>query len=222
MGTSLEQIAICVERGKISKASPFPSDLKGQDGADELTKQALAEGVSPQELLTKGLVVGMQRIGEKFRDNKVFVPDVLMAAKAMQTAMKHLKPFFTSGEVQRKGIFLVCAVFGDLHHIGKNLVSMIVEGSGWQVVDVGIDVPAGKFLKAIEEHKECAVGLSTLLTTTMANMEKIVKEIKAKHPTIKIIVGGAPLTHDLAKSIGADHYAADPQGAVEYLNSLAA
>jgi len=171
-GTSLEQIAICVERGKISKASPFPSDLKGQDGADELTRQALSEGVLPQELLTRGLVVGMQRIGEKFRDNKAFIPDVLMAAKAMQTAMKHLKPFFTSGEVQRKGILVIGTVFGDLHDIGKNLVSMIVEGSGWQVIDVGIDVPTEKFLKAVDEHKECTVGLSTLLTTTVVNMEK--------------------------------------------------
>lgn len=222
MSTLLEQIAICVERGKINKASPFPGDLKGQDGADELTKQALDQGVAPQDLLTKGLVVGMQRIGVKFRDNKVFVPDVLMAAKAMHTAMKHLKPFFTSGEVQRKGTFVLGTVFGDLHDIGKNLVSMMVEGSGWQVIDLGIDVPGEKFVKAVEEHKDCAVGLSALLTTTMVNMEKTVKEIKAKHPSVKILVGGAPLTHAFAKSIGADHYAADPQGAVEYLNSLAA
>jgi methanogenic corrinoid protein MtbC1 len=222
MAVSLEQIAICVERGKINKASPFPSDLKGQDGADELTAQALREGVNPQELLTRGLIVGMQRIGEKFRDNKVFVPEVLLAAKAMQTAMKHLRPFFLSGAVKRKGKFVIGTVSGDLHDIGKNLVAMMVEGSGWEVIDLGIDVTTEKFLGAVEQHAGCALGLSALLTTTMVNMEKIVKAVKDKHPSVKVLVGGAPLSSEFAKSIGADCYSPDPQGAVDYLNALAA
>ena len=221
MAVSLEQIAVCVERGKINKASPFPSDLKGQDGADELTAQALKEGVDPQELLTKGLILGMQRIGEKFRDNKVFVPEVLLAAKAMQTALKHLRPHFLSGAVKRKGKFVVGTVTGDLHDIGKNLVAMMVEGSGWEVIDLGVDVSIEKFLGAVDQNPGCALGLSALLTTTMVNMKKIIQAAREKHPSIKVLVGGAPLSSDFAKSIGADCYSPDPQGAVEFLNSLA-
>jgi methanogenic corrinoid protein MtbC1 len=222
MSELLNKIAVCVERGKINAASPYPPDLKGQDGADELTQKALKEGITPQQVLSEGLVIGMRNIGVKFRDNKVFVPDVLMAAKSMSAGMKHLKPFFASGAVQRKGVFIMGTVAGDLHDIGKNLVTMIIEGAGFEVVDLGVDVPTDKFLKAIEEHPAAYVGLSALLTTTMINMEKTVKAIKAAHPKTKVLVGGAPLTQDFAKSIGADCYSADPQGAVDYLNKIAA
>jgi methanogenic corrinoid protein MtbC1 len=160
----------------------------------------------------------MQIVGVKFRENKVFVPEVLMAAKAMSAGMKHLKPYFQSGAVKRKGVFIIGTVMGDLHDIGKNLLGMIVEGAGWQVVDLGIDVPATKFIAAIDEYPGAFVGLSCLLTTTMLNMEKIVTEIKATRPDTKILIGGAPVTDDFRKRIGADWYSPDPQGAVEYLN----
>ena len=222
MSTILEQIADCVERGKINKASPYPPALKGQDGADELTAAAIAQNIAPNDILAQGLVVGMQKIGVRFRENKVFVPDVLMAARAMSAGMKHLKPFFASGAATRKGTFIIGTVAGDLHDIGKNLVSMMVEGGGWEVVDLGVDVSTEKFLKAIEDHPHAAVGLSALLTTTMINMEKTVKEIKAKFPAVTVVVGGAPLTQAFADKIGADSYSADPQGAVEYLNKKAA
>jgi methanogenic corrinoid protein MtbC1 len=217
MNDILSQIATCVERGKISAAAPFPPDMKGQDGADELTKLALSQGISPQELLSKGLVVGMFNVGEKFRLNKVFIPDVLMAAKAMYAGMKHLKPFFQSGEVKRKGTFVIGTVSGDLHDIGKNLVAMIVEGGGWEVVDLGVDVPIEKFVKAVGQHPGCSVGISTLLTTTMMNMEKTTKELSSKFPGIRVIVGGAPLSKEFADKIGAG-YSPDPQGAVSFLN----
>jgi methanogenic corrinoid protein MtbC1 len=218
MSDLISQIATCVERGKISAAAPFPADLKGQNGADELTAQALSQGISPQEVLSKGLVVGMYNVGEKFRLNKVFIPDVLMSAKAMYAGMKHLRPFFTSGQVRRRGTFVVGTVAGDLHDIGKNLVAMIVEGGGWEVVDLGVDVSVDKFVKAVEQHPGCSVGLSTLLTTTMMNMEKITRELSAKFPGIRVIVGGAPLTKEFADKIGAG-YSADPQGAVHFLDS---
>lgn len=218
----LNQIATCVERGKINASSPYPPDMKGQDGADELTKKAIDEGVDPNDVLQKALVVGMEKIGVKFKENKVFVPDVLMAAKAMGTAMVHLKPFFQSGQVQRKGTFVIGTVQGDLHDIGKNLVAMIVEGGGWEIVDLGTDVSAEKFLEAVESHPGCSVGMSALLTTTMVNMENAVKTIKGKSPDTKVLVGGAPLTQEFCEKIGADCYSADPQGAVEYLNSVAA
>ncbi len=222
MSETLSQIAMCVERGKINAASPYPPDLKGQDGADELTKKALADGVPAGDILQQGLVTGMAVVGKKFRENKVFVPEVLMAAKAMSTAMAHLKPYFDSGAVARKGVFVVGTVSGDLHDIGKNLVAMIIEGAGYEVVDLGVDVSPEKFLAAVDKHPNCAVGLSALLTTTMVNMEKIVKAVKEKHPKVKVVVGGAPLTQEFADKIGADGYSADPQGAVDFLNAQAA
>jgi methanogenic corrinoid protein MtbC1 len=222
MSELLEQLAVCVERGKINAASAYPPDLKGQDGADELAKKALDEGVPAEDVLSKGLVIGMQRIGVKFRDNKVFVPDVLMAAKAMSAGMAHLKPFFQSGQVKRKGVFVLGTVAGDLHDIGKNLVSMMVEGGGWEVVDLGVDVATDKFIDAVKQRPGCAVGLSALLTTTMINMQKTVTELKQKCPDTKVLVGGAPLTQEFCNKIGADCYSPDPQGAVQYLDTLAA
>ena len=216
----LAKIAHCVEFGKINEASPYPPDMKGQLGADELTKQAIEAGANPDEVLKQGLVVGMEKIGVKFRENKVFVPQVLMSAKAMSTAMEHLKPFFQSGAVQRKGVFIIGTVAGDLHDIGKNLVSMMVEGSGYEVVDLGTDVSAQKFIEAIKQHPGSYVGLSALLTTTMVNMEKIVNDIKAELPDTRILIGGAPVTEDFKVQINADYYSPDPQGAVDYLNSV--
>lgn len=217
----LHQISVCVERGKVNQSAPFPPDMKDQPGADELTRQALDEGVSADRVLAEGLVPGMERIGIKFRENKVFVPEVLMAAKAMSAGMNHLRPFFQSGEVKRKGKFIVGTVMGDLHDIGKNLLGMIVEGAGWEVIDLGIDVPAQKFLETLKENPGAFIGLSCLLTTTMLNMEKIVQEIKAELPDTKILIGGAPVTEEFKTKIGADYYSPDPQGAVDFLNQQA-
>ena len=137
--------------------------------------------------------------------------------------MQHaLKPFFQSGDVQRKGVFVIGTVAGDLHDIGKNLVSMMVEGSGYEVVDLGTDVSSQKFIDAIKEHPGCFVGLSALLTTTMVNMEKIVNDIKAEIPDVKILIGGAPVSEDFKEKITADYYSPDPQGAVDFLNSIVA
>ena len=218
----LEKIAYCVEFGKINKISPYPPDMKGQDGADELTRQALEQGISADDLLKKALIVGMEKIGVKFRENKVFVPQVLMSAKAMHTAMEHLKPFFQSGSVKRKGIFIIGTVAGDLHDIGKNLVSMMIEGNGWEVIDLGTDVKSEKFIEAIKAHPGCTVGLSALLTTTMPNMEKTVRDLKTQLPDVKVIIGGAPVNDNFRAKIGADFYSPDPQGAVDFLNKLVA
>lgn len=219
MSELLERIAECIEFGKINKAAPYPPQMKGQDGADELTSQALKEGISASRILTEGLMVGMEKVGIKFRENKVFVPQVLMSAKAMNTAMVHLKPFFLSGEVKQKGTFIIGTVEGDLHDIGKNLVSMMVEGNGWKVVDLGTDVKAEQFVNAVRENPGAYVGLSALLTTTMVNMDKITKTIKQEFPNVNVAVGGAPLNDEFRKKIGADIYSPDPQGLVEYLNS---
>lgn len=190
------------------------------DGADEITQQLISEGVDPQRILTEGLMPGMERTGIKFRENKIFVPQVLMSAKAMNTAMVHLKPFFLSGAARQKGTFIIGTVEGDLHDIGKNLVSMMVEGNGWKVVDLGVDIKAEKFIAALREHPGAVVGLSALLTTTMMNMERITKAIKAELPATVVVVGGAPVTASFCGQIGADGYARDPQGLVEFLNNL--
>jgi len=218
MNKLLTKLAECVEFGKINIASPYPPQMKGQEGADEITRRALEEGVNPQDILSKGLMPGMERIGVKFRENKVFVPQVLMSAKAMSTAMIHLKPHFLSGAAKQKGTFIIGTVLGDLHDIGKNLVGMMVEGNGYKVIDLGTDVGSDKFIAALKENPGAVVGLSALLTTTMASMEKITKEIKDALPDTLVTIGGAPVNNEFCLKIGADNYSPDPQGVVEYLN----
>jgi 5-methyltetrahydrofolate--homocysteine methyltransferase len=220
MNEIIDKLSTCIEFGKINQKSPYPPSMRGEVGADELTKQALEEGIKPTEILEQGLIPGMNAVGLKFSQGKVFVPEMLMAAKAMSTAMVHLKPYFQSGEVKRKGTFIIGTVFGDLHDIGKNLVAMTIEGAGWEVIDLGVDVKAETFLETLEKHPNSTVGISALLTTTMANMESVVKMLKEKYPATKILVGGAPLNADFCTKIGADFYSRDPQGAVAYLNNL--
>lgn len=220
MDELLERISRCVEFGKSDKSSPYPPDMKGQDGADELTRQALESGIKPGDILDKALIPAMSLVGDKFSRKIIYVPQMLMAAKAMNSAMKHLKPFFQSGETKRKGKFIIGTVSGDLHDIGKNLVAMMIEGNGWEVIDLGVDVSTDKFLKAIAENPDAVIGLSALLTTTMENMKKTVAAIRENYSGSKILVGGAPVTMDFCISIGADFYSPDPQGVVNYLNQL--
>jgi methanogenic corrinoid protein MtbC1 len=219
MNELFEKIAYCVEFGKVNKQTPIPPEMKGEDGADELTKQALEQGAEAGEILQKALIIGMERVGVKFRNNKVFVPQVLMSAKSMSAATVHLKPHFDSGNIKRKGKFVIGTVAGDLHDIGKNIVAMMIEGGGWEVINLGTDVKTEVFLSSIEKNPGCVVGMSALLTTTMGSMENTVKVIKEKFPDQIILIGGAPVNNNFREKIGADYYAADPQGAVEYLNT---
>ena len=222
MESIIDKLGEAVEFGKVDKNSPYPPNMKGQDGADELAKEALDTGVAPTSILTDALVPAMDRVGQKFSANKIFVPQMLMSAKAMGAAMNHLKPFFQSGAVKTKGTFIIGTVKGDLHDIGKNLVAMMVEGGGWTIIDLGVDVNEDTFNQTVAENPGAIVGLSALLTTTMANMEEIVQKIKASNPDTKVIVGGAPLNDDFCTKIGADFYSPDPRGAVEYLNTCVA
>jgi methanogenic corrinoid protein MtbC1 len=216
----LKKLLEAVEVGKVDRKSPYPPQLRDQDGAYELAGKALEQGIKPDEILEGALIPAMAIVGNKFSQKEIYVPQMLMSAKAMGAAMLHLKPFFQSGETKRKGTFIIGTVTGDLHDIGKNLVSMMVEGGGWEVIDLGVDVGPEKFIKAIEEKPYAIIGLSALLTTTMENMRIIVSEIKAKYADAKILVGGAPVTQDYCNKIGADFYSPDPQGAVNYLNNL--
>lgn len=221
MNDLIAAIAECIERGKVDVRSPHPPDMKGQEGAAELTNQALERKLSARRILSEGLIKGMFRVGEKFRKNEIYLPDVLMAAKAMAAAMAPLRPFFQSGEVTYKGKIVMGTVCGDLHDIGKKVVSLIFEGGGWNVIDCGVDVSTEGFLEAIKKNNPEAVGLSVLLTTTMISMEKATRAIKAEYPEVTVLVGGAPVTKEYAERIGADFTSPDPQGALDYLNRVA-
>lgn len=217
----LEKLSEAVELGKVDFKSPFPPQLRGMDGASELTIKLLETGTSPQQILEEALVPAMYRVGKKFSENKVFVPQMLMSAKAMGASMVQLKPFFTSGEIKTKGTFIIGTVIGDLHDIGKNLVAMMVEGAGWTVIDLGVNVSSSKYIETLKNNPGAVVALSALLTTTMVNMGEIVADIKAQIPEAKVFIGGAPVDNDFCKKIGADFYAPDPQGVVSQLNKLA-
>lgn len=214
----IQNIAQCIEAGKINQASPYPPAMNGQPGADEFTQQALEASFSVEEILEQGLMAGMDKVGHAFREGTIFVPQVLMSARAMSAAMEHLKPHFASGASERKGTFIIGTVEGDLHDIGKNLVAMMAEGNGYEVVDLGVDVKADTFIETAKQHPGSVIGLSCLLTTTMPNMELIVKAIKAYDPSQVVCIGGAPVHQAFCEQIGADSYTPDPQGAVEFLD----
>jgi len=222
MNEIIEKLLEAVELGKVDQKSPFPPQLRGQDGSSELTLKAIEMGIDPQEILDKALILAMEHVGKKFAENKIFVPQMLMSAKAMGASMVQLKPFFASGAVKTKGTFIIGTVKGDLHDIGKNLVAMMVEGGGFTILDLGVDVSAERFIDALDKNPGAFVGLSALLTTTMVNMGEIVSKIKEVKPETKILVGGAPVNEEFCKKIGADHYSPDPQGAVNYLNKVVA
>ncbi len=222
MNDLIDKLGECVEFGKINQASPYPPTMKGMPGADELTKEALEAGFSPQMILNEALIPAMNRVGNKFTEGKIFVPQMLLSAKAMNSAMKHLKPYFQNGEIRRKGVFIIGTVQGDLHDIGKNLTGMMVEGAGWEVIDLGTDVSAEKYIQALDEHPGAVCGMSALLTTTMSNMQPMIAAIREKHPGTKVIVGGAPLNAEFARQIGADAYGRDPQDDINWLDSIVA
>lgn len=222
MNDILVKLGECVEFGKINLASPYPPAMKGQPGADELTREALESGVLPQLILNDALIPAMNRVGNKFTEGKIYVPQMLLSAKAMNQSMKHLKPFFQNGEIKRKGVFIIGTVLGDLHDIGKNLVGMMVEGAGWEVIDLGVDVAAEKYIAALDQYPGAICGMSALLTTTMSNMQPMIATIREKHPATKVVVGGAPLNAAFAHQIGADAYARDPQENINWLDAIVA
>ncbi|MDC0584353.1 cobalamin-dependent protein [Bacteroidales bacterium] len=217
----LAQLSLCVEKGKISKDINYPPEMNGQDGASELTMKLLELEVKADIILNDGMVPGMNKIGELFSQGKVFIPSLLTAAKAMNAGLEHIKPYFASGEIKRKGKFILGTVQGDLHDIGKNLVGFAVEGAGWEVIDLGTNVTAEMFVETLKAHPTAVVGLSALLTITMTNMKGIIDAIKAHNPNTKVIVGGAPLTQEFSDDIGADHYSQNPHHAVLYLKDVA-
>ena len=181
----------------------------------ELTKQALAEGQKPADVLQQGLIAGMSVVGERFKKNEVYVPEVLIAARAMHGALAVLAPLLKAAGVQPIGIVVLGTVKGDLHDIGKNLVGMMLTGGGLKVVDVGTDAPPEKFIAAARESGAQVIAMSALLTTTMPQMPEVVKAVKAAGLKVKTMIGGAPVTQRYADEIGADGYAPDAASAVD-------
>jgi 5-methyltetrahydrofolate--homocysteine methyltransferase len=206
----LNQIANCIEIGKAELNSQYPPDMKGKDGAYELTQQALDSKIHPEVILKEGFMIGMTKIGDKFGKGTAFIPNLLLSAAAMNKAMELLQPFFESGEAKLIGTLVLGTVKGDLHDIGKNLVKMVMKGDGWNVIDLGVRVESRQFLDEIKNHDKCIVGLSALLTTTMINMEEIIKDIKNEYDGTEVFVGGAALSRQFAEKIGADGYFPDP------------
>ena len=188
----------------------------------EATKAALASGADPLEIINRGLVAGITIVGQRFRACEMYIPEVLMSAKAMAAGVDLVKPFLTGKEVLSKGKLLIGTVKGDLHDIGKNLVGLMMESSGYEVISLGVDISPEKFADAVREHKPQLLGLSALLTTTMLAMKDTIEGLKEAglRDSVKVMIGGAPVTADFATEIGADGYAPDAASATELAGKL--
>jgi 5-methyltetrahydrofolate--homocysteine methyltransferase len=209
MMTILSDIAECLQRGE-------------DDRVSELVARALAENVPPIEVLNHGLIAGMNVVGDQFRQREIFLPDVLLAARAMYAGLEHLRPRLARDGVPTAGKVVIGSVHGDLHDIGKNLVGIMLKGAGFEIVDLGNDVPAERFVDAAVEQGATVIGLSALLTTTMPVMREVVALLRARNldGKIRVIVGGAPVSEAFAKEIGADAYGYDAANAVERVRGL--
>ena len=197
--------------------------IKGdQNTAVEITRAALDEGTAAKSVLEEGLIAGMDVVGNRFKKNEIYIPEVLIAARAMKMAMEILEPELVKAGVKPVGKFLIGTVQGDLHDIGKNLVAMMLKGAGFEVIDLGVDVGPEKFVEQAGSTGIQLIGMSALLTTTMPGMEKTVKALKNAGVSVKVMIGGAPVTQGYADRIGADGYAPDAASAVDIAKSLVA
>ena len=197
--------------------------IRGQaPKTEELINQALEQRISPAEILNQGLIAGMGVVGEKFKNNEFYVPEVLIAARAMKAGMTILRPKLIETGVEPIGTLAIGTVKGDLHDIGKNLVAMMMEGAGFEVIDLGVDVSPQKYIDIVKEKNIQVLGMSALLTTTMLNMKSTINALNDSgiRDSVKVVVGGAPLTQKYAYEIGADGYAPDAASAVELVKGL--
>jgi 5-methyltetrahydrofolate--homocysteine methyltransferase len=197
--------------------------IKGDpNAAVTITKQAIAEKMPAGDILKNGLIAGMDTVGLRFKNNEIYIPEVLIAARAMKMAMQVLEPELVKAGVKPVAKFVVGTVQGDLHDIGKNLVAMMMKGAGFEVIDLGVDVTSEKFVEKAKTTGAQLVGISTLLTTTMPKMEKTLKDLRNAGLKTKVMIGGAPVTQNYADKIGADGYAADAASAVDVAKRLIA
>ena len=185
-------------------------------------RQGLDEGLSPATVLEEGLIAGMNIIGHRFKEGDIYMPEVMVAAKAMHAGMDIIKPLLIGAANQVKGTVVIGTIKGDLHDIGKNLVIMMLEGAGFEVIDLGVDVPPEKFITAIDTHRPQVVALSALLTSTMPQLQATVQQLAPHRRELHVIIGGAPITQQYADKIGADGYAPDAASAVDKIRELMA
>ncbi|MBS4025703.1 MAG: corrinoid protein [Clostridia bacterium] len=188
----------------------------------QLVKECIDNKIDPLDIINKGLIAGMSVVGQRFKAGDMYVPEVLMAAKAMRAGVDVVKPLIAEGEIPNKGTIVIGTVKGDLHDIGKNLVGMMMESSGFQVINLGVDISPERFAAAVKEHKPQVVGMSALLTTTMLAMKDTIEVLTEEgiRDSVKVIIGGAPVTADFAKEIGADGFAPDAASAAELAENL--
>ncbi|MDR3588863.1 MAG: corrinoid protein [Negativicutes bacterium] len=188
----------------------------------ETVQKAVDEGLGVKEIINDGLIAAMYSVGEKFKVNEVYVPEVLMSARTMLKGMEVLRPLFAQAGIKEKAVFLIGTVKGDLHDIGTNIVSMMMEGAGYKVVNIGVDKTAEEFVQAVKQHSPKVVGLAALLTSTLPEMKETIKSLSPYRDKIKIVVGGAPVTQKFADEIGADAYAPDAGTAVTIADAFIA
>lgn len=191
-----------------------------KEHCEALTRQLLEAGLSAKEILDRGLVPGMDVVGVRFRDNIIFVPEVLISARAMKAALAILEPILTAAKIKEVGVVVIGTVKGDIHDIGKNIVIMMLKGAGFKVIDLGINTPVEKFLDAIKREQAHLVGMSALLTTTMGYMKVVIDRIKAENLPVKTMIGGASISAAFAEKIGADAFAKNAAEAVEKAKML--
>ncbi|MEE9466167.1 MAG: corrinoid protein [Candidatus Neomarinimicrobiota bacterium] len=205
----LQQLAQALEKGDHQKTG-------------NLTGQAIAQKIPPKQILDEGLLAGMQVVGDRFAVRDIFLPEVLLAARAMYAGLDLLKPLLLASDIPTLGKVVIGTVNGDMHDLGKNLVSIMLKGAGFEVIDLGKDVPAAKFVETAQQEQAAVIGMSALLTTTMTVMKDVVDLLKEKglDGSVKTIVGGAPVTDEWAREIGADAYAYDASKAVESIKAL--
>lgn len=220
--TLIDDIKVNVVQGRVtSDDEGFDEGFEGKPATVELVEQALENGTDIKALIVDGLTEGMNIVGERFENGEYLIPDMLAAAEAVGQAMDILSPHLENAGVQSKGKILIATVKGDLHDIGKNIVSIMLKGAGFEIVDMGTDVPADRIINAVELHKPSFLGLSALLTTTMRQMETVINGLKNNgvKEEIKVLIGGAPTSPEFAEKIGADSHCADAFQAVEYANA---
>jgi 5-methyltetrahydrofolate--homocysteine methyltransferase len=223
-GELLNKIMSNVIEGREDKNAPFPEEKVGEPGVKELTQQAVKQGMDVNEIINKGLLPGMKVVGEKFETGEYFLPDLLIAAKSLQAGMEVLKPLIVKSKVKPLGKAAIGTVKGDMHDMGKTLVKLMFEGAGFEVIDLGIDVPREKFINVVKEEEVQLLGMSSLLTTTMLEMGAVIDCLKEEglRGKVKVMVGGAPVTEEFAEKIGADGYAIDAVRAVARAKELLA
>ncbi|RKY51352.1 MAG: cobalamin-binding protein [Candidatus Neomarinimicrobiota bacterium] len=216
----LKQIEELIVRGHIDADSRYPKDLSGQPGVREKVADALEKGISPQDILMNGLISGMKIVGEKYEKNEIFVPEMLFSAKAMKSGLNQIRPMLVGDVSVHVGTVILGTVQGDMHDIGKNLVGMMLEGAGFEVIDLGINTPASKFVESARQHPEAVIGMSALLTVTMKNMKTVIESLRSNGLENKVMIGGAPVTQSFADEIGAEGYSLNANQSVSLAKNL--